>query len=255
MKARGIIGKILVILFWIGIWAAAAYQIDKPLLLPSPVSVFAHILDLMLYADFWRITGLSLLRICLGIFSATLLGILLAIVTTYSQFMDTLLSPFQTIIKVTPVASFILLVLIWLDRNIVPAVISTLMVLPIVWNNVSAGLSSIDHSFVELARVYHLSLKIRLKRIILPSVMPYFLSAVQTSIGIGWKAGIAAEVLTVPIYSIGKMISESKMYMETVDLFAWTIVVILISLCIEKTVVTVIKRFGTQYRSEVARND
>lgn len=254
MKLRSIIVKIIVILFWVGIWAAAAYHIGKPLLLPSPISVFVRILELLQQTSFWQITGLTLIRISFGILLAILLGVLLAVLTTYSRFLDALLSPFQTITKVTPVASFILLVLIWLDRNIVPAVISALMVLPVVWNNVSAGLRAIDSSFLEMADVYRLSRKTRIKRIIMPSVMPYFLSAVQTSIGIGWKAGIAAEVLTVPVYSVGKMIADSKMYMETIDLFAWTIVVILISLIIEKLVITTVKRVGSPNKAEVTKN-
>ena len=198
---------------------------------------------------------LSLCRISVGIFCGIALGILFAILTHKSHFLNDLFSPIQTIAKVTPVASFILLVLIWLDRDLVPAVISGIMVLPVVWNNVSAGLCNIDIELLEMARIYRLSFKTRLKRILLPGIMPYFLSAVQTSIGMGWKAGIAAEVLTVPSLSIGKMIADSKMYMETVDLFTWTIVVIFISLIIEKVVVASIKKFGTKYFSKVGSYD
>ena len=251
MKLRSIIAKTIVILFWVGLWGAVSYYIAKPVLLPSPINVFMHIFELVQHVDFWQITGFTLVRISLGIFSAILVGIVMAIFTTYSRFLNALLSPFRTITKVTPVASFILLVLIWLDRNIVPAVISGLMVLPVVWNNVGAGLRSIDKSFLEMASVYHLSLKTRIKRIILPSITPYLLSAVQTSIGIGWKAGIAAEVLTVPALSIGKMIADSKTYMETLDLFAWTVVVILISLVIEKIVVAAINSIVVPNKSEV----
>ena len=166
-----------------------------------------------------------------------------------------LLSPVLTIIKVTPVASFIILVLIWIGRNVVPAVIAALMVLPVVCNNVSAGLRNIDPDLLEMANVYQIPKATQLKRITIPSVMPYFLSAIRTSIGIGWKAGIAAEVLTVPTLSIGKMIFESKMYMETIDLFAWTIVVIIISLVIESLVIMSIKRFGFKFSRGVTAND
>ena len=85
--------------------------------------------------------------------------------------------------------------------------------------------------------------------------MPYFLSSVQTSIGIGWKAGIAAEVLTVPTLSIGKMIADSKLYMETVDLFSWTLVVIVISIIIEKMLVASIRKYGTKHFSKVGGYD
>ena len=251
MNIKNIIRKTLILLFWIGIWGAIAYKIGKPVLLPSPISVFARISELCLTSDFWIITGWSLARITAGILFAILLGILLAIVTAKSVFLKDLFAPIQTITKVTPVASFILLVLIWVDRDLVPAIISCMMVLPVVWNNVYTGLQNIEHDLLEMAALYHIKGSTKLKRIILPSVMPYFLSAVQTSIGIGWKAGIAAEVLTVPVLSIGKMIADSKTYMETLDLFSWTVVVIIISLLIEKLLVTSIKKYYAKYLSKV----
>ena len=255
MNKTGLLRKTFVILFWVGLWGATAHYIDKPLLLPSPTEVLLRLFQLIIIEDFWVITALSLARITLGILAAIILGILLGIITHYSGFLNDLFSPLQAIAKVTPVASFILLVLIWLDRNIVPAIISGIMVLPIVWTNVGAGLKNLDRNLIEMAKIYHLSRKTQFKRITLPGVMPYFLSAVQTSIGIGWKAGIAAEVLTVPVFSIGKMIADSKMYMETVDLFTWTLVVILISLLIEKLVIASIKKLGAKYFREVGSYD
>lgn len=255
MKTYNTLRKLLVLLFWVGLWGAIAFQIGKPLLLPSPIDVFLRLFELIVIKDFWSITLLSLIRITLGILIGILLGVFFALITHKSNILNDLLSPIQTIAKVTPVASFILLVLIWLDRNIVPAVISAIMVLPVVWNNVGMGLRNIDKNLLEMAHVYKISFKVRMKRIIIPSLMPHFLSAVQTSLGIGWKAGIAAEVLTVPALSIGKMIADSKMYMETVDLFAWTVVVIVISLLIEMLVINAIKKLGTKYFSKVGSYD
>jgi len=255
MKLRSIIRKFLVILFWVGIWAIAAELMNKPLLLPSPISVFARIFSLFALASFWKITATTLMRIMLGILTAITLGTVMAAVTHRSQLLRELFAPILTVVKVTPVASFILLALIWLGRDTVPSIISGLMVLPIVWTNVSTGLRNVDRNLLEMADIYSIPAAIKTKRIIIPSVMPYFLSAVQTSIGIGWKAGIAAEVLTVPVNSIGKMIYESKLYMETLDLFAWTIVVIIISLIIEKLLTASIQRFGQKYSSEVTAID
>ena len=245
------IRKISAIFFWIGLWAIAAAIINKPLLLPSPINVALRIASLISTTTFWSTTILSLLRIMTGIISAVLLGVVLATVTTHNRILSDLFSPILTVIKVTPVASFIILALIWVGRDYVPAVISALMVLPIICNNVSAGLRNINPQLLELAKVYQLPRFTRFYRITIPSVMPYFLSAIQSSIGIGWKAGIAAEVLTVPALSIGKMIFESKMYMETVDLFAWTLVVIVISLVIETVLLKTLKQISKKYNGEV----
>ena len=89
----------------------------------------------------------------------------------------------------------------------------------------------------------------RLRRVWIPSVMPHFLSACRTSLGLAWKSGIAAEVLTVPALSIGKLLMESKLYWEVLDLFAWTLVVILCSLVIEKVLMTAIGRLGRSFQA------
>ena len=245
MRSKSSIGKeIFVILFWTGVWAVLAAFVNQELLLPSPVAVFLRLLQLIGEQDFWFTTAVSIIRISFGILCAIFIGIVLSMVTCRFPVADFLLSPILTVIKSTPVASFILLLLIWIGRNQVPAVVSGLMVLPVVWNNLCAGVHNTDPNLLEMAGMYHLSYYIVLKMIYLPSVMPYFLSAIRSSIGIGWKAGVAAEVLTVPVHAIGKMIYESKLYWETVDLFAWTLVVVLISLFIEKIIVVFFNRLS-----------
>ena len=118
------------------------------------------------------------------------------------------------------------------------------MVLPVVWANVSAGIAGRDPLLLEMARIYGFSRGRVLRRITLPTVLPFFRSALSSALGLGWKAGIAAEVLTVPQPSIGKMIFESKLYLETTDLFAWTLTVILLSLVIEKILLKLVRRTG-----------
>lgn len=252
--SRSIVKKILIILFWIGVWAALAILVDQELLLPSPVSVVLRLFVLIGEASFWEITVVSILRIMAGILCAMMLGVVMAVLTCRFTLLDELFSPLLTVIKATPVASFIILLLIWLGRDSVPAVVSGLMVLPVVWNNINVGIRNTDSDLLEMADLYQLSSMVKLRRIIIPSVMPYFISAIKTSIGIGWKAGIAAEVLTVPVRSIGKMIYESKLYMETTNLFAWTLLVILISLFIEKIIIAAVGKLGQTYSSELVND-
>ena len=113
-----------------------------------------------------------------------------------------------------------------------------------VWANVGAGVRETDRELLEVARVFRFSRRKLLRRVYVPSVLPYFLSACKSAVGLGWKAGVAAEVLTVPAVSIGRMLYESKLYLETADLFAWTAAVILCSLLIEKLVMAAVGRLS-----------
>lgn len=238
---------IAVPLFWVAVWQILALLVASPLLLPGPWEVLLRLGELAVTGAFWRSAVLSLLRILCGAVAAVVLGTVLAVVCCRFPMADALLSPLLGMVRSTPVASFILLLLIWIGRDILPAVIVILMVLPVVWANVCAGIRSTDPILLRTARVFRFSPWRTLRRVYVPSVMPHFLSACRTSLGLAWKSGIAAEVLTVPAVSIGKMLYESKLYLETTDLFAWTAVVVVCSLVIEKVLMSAIGRLGRAY--------
>ena len=216
----------------------------QELLLPSPLRVARELLQLAGGAEFWLTVAQSIRRVLTGIASAVLLGILLALLTHKSALLRALLSPVMTLVKSTPVASFIILALVWLGRDVVPPVIAALMVLPVVWANVSQGLDGIDPQLLELAQVCRLPRGRVFRRITLPSVLPHLRAALCSALGLGWKAGVAAEILTVPARSIGKRIYEAKIYLETTELFAWTAAVVLLSLVIERLLLRLVGRIG-----------
>ncbi len=207
---------------------------NSPLLLPAPWTVLRRLGQLLAQSAFWSTVGTTLLRILCGAASGILLGVLTALLTSRFRAADALLRPLLTVIKTTPVASFIILLLIWVGRDVLPGVIVVLMVLPVTWANVCAGIASLDPELREMAKVFGFSRLRCFRRLWLPTVLPHFLAACRSALGLGWKAGVAAEVLTVPLRSVGRMLYESKLNLETADLFAWTVTVILCSFAIEK---------------------
>ena len=241
---RKLLAGFAVGLFWLTLWFLLAALVGNELLLPSPLQVLCRLFVLAQGAEFWRTVFRSILRVLAGISTATMLGVLLAALTEKSRAARLLLAPLMTVIKSTPVASFIILALIWLGRDILPMVITGLMVLPVVWANVSAGIAGQDPRLLEMAAVYQLNRMSVLRNITLPTVLPYFRSALSSALGLGWRAGIAAEVLTVPQLSIGRRIYESKLDLETTELFAWTLTVILLSLLIERVLLRLVRAGG-----------
>ena len=230
--------------FWLGVWQLLSLRVGNGLLLPGPAAVLLRLGQLALTAPFWKATAFSLLRVVAGSLLAVVLGTLLAVLCCRWKVADALFAPFVTVIKSTPVASFIVLLLLFLGRDLLPVVIVVLMALPVIWGNVCAGIRNTDPLLLRTAKVFGFTRRRTLRRVYLPSVMPYFLSACRTALGLGWKSGIAAEVLTVPAVSIGKLLMEAKQYWEVTDLFAWTLAVILCSLVIEKVLIAAIGRLS-----------
>jgi NitT/TauT family transport system permease protein len=177
---------------------------------------------------------MSVARIFLGTVIGITLGAILAPTAHFITPIKYLIFPLMSVIKATPVASFIVLLLILTGKEIVPTVTAALIALPIVHSNVSHGIESIDKSLSEVCTVFSLGFFKRFKVLWFPSVMPSFIAGMKSCIGLSWKAGIAAEVLCTPVQSIGYKINETRIYLETPELFAWTAVVIILSFAIEK---------------------
>ena len=229
------------LVFWTAVWYLAALAMDNPLLLPDPVQVLRCLANMMVTAAFWQTAAVSVGRILLGVLWAVILGTVLAVLTAKSRLLYALIAPAMTAVQATPVACFTILVLIWVSRDYVPVLICAMMGLPIVFNSVSGGIRMTDPQLLEMAKVYRLSRIRTLRRVYIPSVMPLFRMACSSALGLGWKAGIAAEVLTVPKRSIGRMISDSKLYLLTEELFAWTLVIIVFSLLLQKLMQRLLK--------------
>ena len=234
--------------FWFFLWWVAARRMDQPLLLPSPAEVLSRLLELSLTAAFWKTVGTSLLRILAGILWGIAAGALMALFTHFIPPLYALFYPLITVIRATPVASFIILAYLWMSRDTLPTFISVLIVLPVVWSNLHEALGATDRDLLEMARVFRFSPQKKLLRLYLPSLLPAFMASVRSSVGLAWKAGIAAEVLTVPAISIGRHLADAKLYLETTDLFAWTLAVILLSLVAELAMLSLLRLTGRKQK-------
>lgn len=220
-------------IFWIAVWHVAAKIIDKAWVLPTPYRVLEVLFELVFQKSFWISIKNSVLNVILGYIYGAIIGFVLAIIAHFMSFVSILISPVLTVMRATPVASFIMLLWVFVNKEAVPSLIVILIVLPIVYTNLSAGLSSVDKKHLELAKVFDFLFARKMRYIYMPQTMPYVRSALSTSLGLAWKAGIAAEVLCDPLNSIGHGIFSSKRDILTADLFAWTLVVVLLCFVFE----------------------
>jgi NitT/TauT family transport system permease protein len=239
---RKVLQTALIALIYLAVWEAVSLLVGKELLLPSPLSTLSRLAVLLTQGESWLYAGLTLLRIMAGYVIGVLLGILLAVLTARSAFAEALLSPLRAIVKASPVTSFILLALLWLSSNMVPLVISVLMVVPMVWTATAEAILQTDSRLIEMGKLFGLSRWKIVKKIYVPSVLPQFLAACTTSLGFAWKSGVAAEIIALPKQSIGYMLYQSKLRIETPDLFAWTLMIVALSMLLEWLLVRGMRR-------------
>ena len=225
---------LLILLFWLGVWIALSELIGLELLLPSPGATLGAFSELIRDKEFYVSCLNSLTKVITGWGTGLIAGTLLGIVTSLSRMIRELFQPMLQLIKATPVASFIVLALVLMSSKKVPAFTCALITVPVVWANVSEGIASPDKKLLEMASFFNMSTKNRIRDIYIPSILPFFSAAARTTMGLAWKAGIAAEVICTPSETIGAGIQNAKIYLETPSLFAWTITVIILSFVLEK---------------------
>ncbi len=235
-KYKKYIKKFIIVFFWLGVWQLLAMFVDNFLLVVTPLQALRALLTLAGQAEFWQSAFGSLWRIALGFLLGAVLALLLAAVSYRYRIAEEVLRPFMVFCKAVPVAVFAVLLLIWWGSSMLVAAICFLVVFPNIYLNTLEGLKSADRELLEMAEVFRLPFRTRFFYIYRPALKPFLLSAFQLSLGMCWKSGVAAEVIGTPAHSIGGALYLAKIYLDTADLFAWTAVIIVLSVLFEKII-------------------
>lgn len=233
--------KILITaVFWLALWQAVCVIVGRDVLIASPADTFNALIEMLQTTVFYKTIAMSFVRVACGFFIGMAVGIIAAVITCANKTIYMLLKPAINIIKSTPVASFIIIALAWMKSGQVPVFISFIATAPIVWGNVSEGIKSVDVKILEMAKIFEYSFSVKLKKIYIPSIMPFMRSAIISGAGFAWKSGVAAEVIGSPEYALGSKLYDAKVYLETPQLFAWTAVIIILSIIFEKIVIRLV---------------
>ena len=221
-------------LIWIGIWQLADLFIHNNIIFAGPFDMALTLAGLLKDGDFWLSLFHSSLRICLGFLSAFCLGILLGSLGWAFPLVKEFLKPPMLMIRSVPVASFVILALIWIGSKNLAVLISFVIVFPVIYRNTLQGMKAADEQLLEMADVFGMSAWSRLWYVYRPALLPYLLAGSRIACGMAWKSGVAAEVIGVPELSIGEKLYMAKIYLSTAELFAWTFVVIVVSRLLER---------------------
>ncbi len=226
--------KLIAVILWVAIWECLSLAVKNPLLLAGPWDTLQALGRLAVTADFW----LSMLNTSLHILCGFAVGSLLGIITSaaayrYRWFSD-FFGVFMQAIKSVPVVSFVLILLIWTGSRMLSFWIPLLVVWPVFYLNTKKGLDASDRGMLEMADVFGMHLSAKIRTIYLPQLKPYFLSAFSLALGMCWKSGVAAEVIGQPLGTIGNGLYRSKINLDTARLFAWTLVIVLLSVLFER---------------------
>ena len=221
-------------LFYFVIWQVAAMALDSSVLLASPAEVAFRLFDLIRTSSFWASIAFSLSRIFLGLLISIILSFVTAPLCAKYKILKILHEPLVMLMKATPVASITILILIWVSSRNLSVVISFMMVYPVIFTSIHDGIVHFDRKLIEMSRIYSVKRMKKIRYLYVPSLTNAFESAFTVSLSLCFKSGIAAEVIAIPDGSIGEKLYEAKLYLATGDLFAWTLMIIVLAKAFEK---------------------
>ena len=226
---KKIVLTITAICFWLFVWHFLSLKINSSIFLPSPEATYKALIRIGKRAGFWQTIFNTFSKIAKGFLLALIAGTFLAIISSFVKIIDVLVSPFMRLLKTVPVASFIILALLWVKSDKLSVLISFVMVTPVVYINILQSFDNVDNNLLEMADIFNVSLLRKLRFIYVPALVSGFMSACKIGLGFCFKAGIAAEIIGLPFQSIGSELYKSKLYLMTDELFAWTVVIVLMS--------------------------
>lgn len=242
MKAVAAAGAVAA--FWLAVWVLMAGFVAQPLILPGPGAVVVALLRLVCDASTWAILAGSGARILGGLALAAVCGGVLAGVSVRSLTFARLVAPALSFVKATPVACVVVLLLIWLGSARVSIAAVFLMALPGVYFSLVEGLMQADKPLEQMFRLHG----VRGWRLFCAhtwrEVLPFVLSCARAVIGMSWKAGVAAELIGMATGTVGERIYQAKLLIETADLLAWTVLVVMASWACERVLVWLLRASG-----------
>lgn len=253
MHHRLSLRTLAIVLAWLAIWQITATIVANDILLAGPADVIRSLFMQIFTSDFWLSIAMSFSKIMGGFLLAFFAGILFGSLSFRFPLLGEILNPPLLLMKSVPVASFVILALIWAGSENLSIFISFFVVFPIIYVNTRSGLAGTDPKLLEMAKVFHLSLPNRIRFLYLPALFPYLSSGCRIALGMGWKSGIAGEVIGVPSHTIGEHLYMSKIYLATADLFAWTLMIILICLLTEQIFLGILRLAETLNRHGLSR--
>lgn len=235
------------VLFWLLVWQLAAFIRKDSIVFVGPADMVASLVYQMGSSSFWLSVLRSFCCIMGGFLAAFAAAALFAFLSFLFPVFGVLLEPVVTLQKCVPVASFVVLFLLLIGSRYLSVVIVFFMAFPILYTNTGEGLRNVDPAMREMAEVFHMPLRSRFLYLYRPALWPFLFSGSKIAVGMSWKAGVAAEIIGVPSHTIGENLYLSKIYLNTDSLFAWTLVIIVLSVTTEKLILWVIRRTGGRF--------
>jgi len=234
--------KILSILSFIGLYSLISFLINKPYILPSFIEIGRSLIKLIISDDFLKTILYTLIRTFIGILISFIMAIFLSMISYKSKIVKDFFEPIYVILKTIPNITYIIICLLWIGKDLATIFVSLTVIFPIIYNSLLSAYFNIDNSLIEYTSLFNFSFFRKWKNIYFPLIRKEMLISIKNSASLALKVSIMAEMLSQTKIGIGRKLYYAKINIEMADIFAWAIVIIIISSLFELFINELIKK-------------
>lgn len=219
----------LSIVLLLGLWAIFSNVINNSIYLPSLKEVFTEFLGIVSEVGFFQSIVSSIWRSVESFFIALVVALILGILSAFNKYIYNFIYPLLAVIRSIPTIAFILIALIWVNKDMAPILIGTIIAFPIFYELVVSSIIDVDRNLLEMGEIYRISRLSMISNIYAPNICFNILRVFTSTLSLILKVVIAGEVYGQPEYGIGAAIQLEKMNLNTSAIFAWIIIVCIIT--------------------------
>jgi NitT/TauT family transport system permease protein len=233
--------RALLVAMLVAAWQFAALRMPA-FVLPGPLRVI-EALDALVHSEtFFTDLGATLYRVLAGFLIAVAVGGPLGIALGSNPRVARFFEPVLSIINTVSSAIWAVFAIIWFGiSNTTTIFVVFMTAMPLILTNVWQGARTVDAQHVELARSFHMSRSQIMRKIFVPTVLPHLFAGARLAFGFGWRVSLVAETIG-SSSGIGYRLRQAADLVQTDQVFAWTLTLVVLMLLLEAGVLKPLER-------------
>ena len=231
IKTKGLyfVGIIIIIIGW----EVTSLICNNIIVFPSIIDIFKSLINIITEKNSYFVLGSSIFRLIISFATSVIIAFGVAYLSRKREKFRKIVAPVITIIKTTPVVSFIIILIIMLGHESSSIVVSFFIMFPILYEGFYNSYNAVSSDLRDEIKMISTVNWVVIKKIYIPIMMPYIITTLLQSVSLGIKSLIMAELITQPKYSIGKELLQYRNALDMSGILAWTIILIIIMIVFE----------------------
>lgn len=236
-RKENILYEAIRIVLWLVIWQTVNFAVGNNVPFAGPIKTLDVLFKMLFNKDFYIAVWTTFSEISLGFFTSMIVGTFLGYIAWFHKKVDFFLTPLVDFCRYIPMVTFTLLAILWSSSSILAFEVSLFLSFPVIYKHTLTGLkNSNQHCLLRVREIKMTPLR-KLIYIYQPVSMPEYITGCHRALNMCWKSGIIAQLLGNTRHSIGSMLYMARDETDVASIFAWTIVIVAISVAFEHIVI------------------